>query len=193
MEFSCHVTGKTLPIDEMLRFCVSPAGELTPDIGNKLPGAHIWVSARKSCVAALENGSDWSVPTDLPLRVAVLLAARARNMLGLARAAGKIVLGFAKVDAALSGGRAAMLISAYDGARDGRAKLARKAKAAGVPVMELFSAEELGLAMGRQDVIHSAVVEVNWAIKIDEATRRWQVYMGTEPDAQTEWTEVRKR
>ena len=193
MEFACHITGKTLPADEMLRFCVSPVGELTPDIGNKLPGAHIWVSARKPCVAALQNGSDWRVPEDLPCQVAGLLGARAQNMLGLARAAGKIVLGFAKVDAALSGGRVAMLVSAYDGARTGRAKLARKAQAAGVPIMEFFSAEELGLAMGRQDVIHSAVIEAHWAVKIDAATRRWQVYIGTTPDVQTEWTEVRKR
>ena len=97
------------------------------------------------------------------------------------------------MDAALSGGRAAMLVSAYDGARTGRAKLARKAQAAGVPIMEFFSAEELGLAMGRQDVIHSAVIEAHWAVKIDAATRRWQVYIGTTPDVQTEWTEVRKR
>ena len=185
MEFACHVTGKTLPAHELLRFCVSPAGELTPDIGNKLPGAHIWVSAHKPCVAALQNGPDWRVPENLPCQVAGLLRARARNMLGLARAAGKIVLGFAKVDAALSAGRATMLVSACDGARDGRAKLARKAQASGVPVMEFFSAEDLGLAMGRQDVIHSAVTEAHWAAKIDEATRRWQIYIGTAPSEQS--------
>jgi ribosomal protein L7Ae-like RNA K-turn-binding protein len=185
MEFACHVTGKTLPAHDLLRFCVSPAGELTPDIGNKLPGAHIWVSARQTCVAALQNSADWHVPEDLPCQVAALLGARARNMLGLARAAGKIVLGFAKVEAALSGGRAAMLVSAHDGAQDGRAKLARKAQAAGVPVLEVFSADELGLAMGRQDVIHSAVTEAQWAAKIDAATRRWQVYIGTVPSEQS--------
>lgn len=184
MEFACHVTGKTLPANELLRFCVSPDRELTLDIGNKLPGTHIWVSARKPCVAALQNSPEWHVPEDLSCRVAGLLSARAGNMLGLARAAGKIVLGFAKVDAALSSGRATMLVSACDGARDGRAKLARKAQAAGVPVMEFFSAEELGLAMGRQDVIHSAVTEAQWATKIDEAAHRWQVYIGTVPSGQ---------
>ena len=84
----------------------------------------------------MQNGPN-GVFRDLSCQVAGLWA-RARNMLGLARAAGKIVLGFAKVDAALSGGRATMLVSACDGARDGRAKLARKAQAAGVPVMEFF-------------------------------------------------------
>ena len=88
------------------------------------------------------------------------------------------------MDAALSGGRATMVVSACDGARDGRAKLARKAQAAAVPVVELFSAEELGLAMGRQDVIHSAVIEAQWAAKIDVAAHRWQVYIGTVPSGQ---------
>ena len=50
-------------------------------------------------------------------------------MLGLARAAGKIVLGFAKVDAALSAGRAKMLCFSMRWRPDGRAKLARKAQA----------------------------------------------------------------
>ena len=77
-----------------------------------------------------------------------------------------------------------MLVSACDGAHDGRAKLARKAQAVGVPILEFFSADELGLAMGRQDVIHSAVTEAQWAAKIDEAASRWQVYIGTAPDGQ---------
>jgi hypothetical protein len=54
-----------------------------------------------------------------------------------------------------------------------------------VPVLEVFSADELGLAMGRQDVIHSAVTEAQWAAKIDAATRRWQVYIGTAPSEQS--------
>ncbi|MED5566183.1 MAG: hypothetical protein VX538_06455, partial [Pseudomonadota bacterium] len=70
------------------------------------------------------------------------------------------------------------------GARDGRAKLARKAQAVGVPVVELFSTKELGLAMGRQDVIHSAVIDAQWAAKIDAAAHRWQVYIGTVPSGQ---------
>ena len=137
MEFACRVTGKTLPAHELLRFCVSPAGELTPDIGNKLPGAHIWVSAHKPCVAALQNGPDWRF-REFAVSGCRTSARAGTKYAGSARAAGKIVLGFAKVDAALSAGRATMLVSACDGARDGRAKLARKAQAAGVPVMEFF-------------------------------------------------------
>ena len=184
MELACHVTGKTHPAAELLRFGISPAGELTPDLAQKLPGEAIWVTARQSCVAALQDSAEWRVPPNLAEQVGGLLAGRARNMLGLARGAGKIVLGFAKVDAALSGGRATMLVSACDGAHDGRAKLARKAQAVGVPILEFFSADELGLAMGRQDVIHSAVTEAQWAAKIDEAASRWQVYIGTAPDGQ---------
>jgi ribosomal protein L7Ae-like RNA K-turn-binding protein len=66
------------------------------------------------------------------------------------------VTGFEKVRARLESGRASVLIEAADGAEDGRRKL--RAKAFGdVTVAAVLSRNELGLALGRENVVHAAV------------------------------------
>jgi hypothetical protein len=69
-------------------------------------------------------------------------------------------LGFEKVAASISSGRAALLIEAADGADDGRRKMlqvCRRAQLAGLAsprLIGLFNSEELGLALGLGNVIH---------------------------------------
>jgi hypothetical protein len=64
-------------------------------------------------------------------------------------------MGFAKVEAALAAGKVGVLAAAADGAADGRAKL--RALASGLPLVELFTAAELGAAFGREHIVHAAL------------------------------------
>ena len=43
----CAVTREVRPIGELIRFVVSPQGEVIPDLKRKLPGRGLWVSARR--------------------------------------------------------------------------------------------------------------------------------------------------
>ena len=98
------------------------------------------------------------VPSGLAELVESLLKKRLLAGLGLAQRAGELTSGFEKVSAAILSGRAAWLIEASDGAEDGRRKLLRLARRQPRPP-QLFGAagaEELGLALGRQNVIHTA-------------------------------------
>src|SRR5258707_3620209 len=47
----CAVTRQVRPIDELIRFVVSPSGEVIPDLKRKLPGRGLWVSASRQAVA----------------------------------------------------------------------------------------------------------------------------------------------
>jgi hypothetical protein len=78
--------------------------------------------------------------------------------LGLARKAGALVCGFEKVLESVRAGRAAVLIEASDGAADGRRKLlGAAAKALPRPlIVGMFTCEDLSLALGAENVIHSA-------------------------------------
>ena len=78
--------------------------------------------------------------------------------LGLARRSGELTSGFEKVQAAIGAGRAAWLIEASDGAADGRRKLLAQArKQSRTPgVVGVFPSTELGLALGLENVIHTA-------------------------------------
>jgi hypothetical protein len=89
-----------------------------------------------------------------------MLAARMLGDIGLARRSGALIQGFENVVRGLEGANPpAALIEASDGAADGKRKLFGAAYARGLelPVIECLTADELGLALGRQNVIHAAL------------------------------------
>ena len=102
------------------------------------------------------------VPDDLVERIESLIKRRLADAISLARKAGLLVAGFAKVDELIDLGQAVLLVHAADAGGDGVAKLDRKFRALRGPaagaeaiVRELTSAE-LSLAIGRSNVVHAA-------------------------------------
>ncbi|NFV81531.1 RNA-binding protein [Magnetospirillum aberrantis] len=159
----CIATGQVRPKEELLRFVVSPAGEVVPDLERRLPGRGIWLSARRDVVNTAVSKRLFAkaarravtVPDDLADRVGVLLGRRCLEVLSLARRAGQALCGFEKVKAELKAGRVAVLVEARDAAEDGKNKI--RALASGVPVVELFDAVELGEPFGRDQSVHAAL------------------------------------
>lgn len=160
------VSGEVRPRETMIRFVAGPDGWVIPDLAGRLPGRGLWVAADRSSVETAARRGLFSraaratlrADPDLADQVERLLLRRLLEGLGLARRAGELVFGFEKVLAALSGGRAAWLIEALDGAVDGRRKIlgaARKASPA-PGLAGLWTGEELSLALGGENVIHSA-------------------------------------
>ncbi|HZB93727.1 MAG TPA: RNA-binding protein [Stellaceae bacterium] len=162
-ERRCLASGAVRPKVELLRFVLAPDGRVVPDIAGKLPGRGLWLTARRDIVATAVTKRLFAraarqpviVDEDLAERVEALLAERCRDQIGLARRAGQAVMGFAKVEATLAQGRAAVLLAAADGAADGRAKL--RALAPTLPLIEQLSGRELGAAFGREHVVHAAL------------------------------------
>lgn len=150
----------------LIRFVADPTGAIVPDLARRLPGRGVWVASERAAVeTAARKGlfaralrAPASAGEDLAQRTADLLRARALAGLGLARKAGALTWGFSKVISALEAGRAAWLVEASDGADDGRRKLLGAARrGAGRPrVLGAFSCDELGLALGADNVIHLA-------------------------------------
>lgn len=142
-----------------------PAGEVVPDIREKLPGRGVWVTASRDKVdeAVAKDAlsrrfkAKTSAPPDLSNQVERLLADQALGLLGMAQKAGLITTGFDKVRDAVRKSRPAWLIEAADGAEDGRRKVYSLAKAL-YTEMEIaggFTSAELGMALGRSGVIHA--------------------------------------
>ena len=175
----CRVSGIEADTANMLRFVVAPDGVVTPDLAEKLPGDSFWVLNQYRLVAQLEDQDGLNVPQALADQVAVLLEKRALSLMGLARKAGKIVLGFTKVDAALKNQRVAMLLAAHDGAENGRKQLSSRADARHLTVIEAFSVEQLCLAFGGANVIHAAVTDGDWAQRIQQQANRLSAYLGS--------------
>jgi hypothetical protein len=78
----------------------------------------------------------------------------------MANKAGRVVTGFGKVEAALGKSGAVAMIHAHDGKADGKRKLGQAARRSGVEVrvIEVFSSGQLDLALGRENVVHAALL-----------------------------------
>ena len=162
-ERRCVATGKSGPTEGLVRFVLGPDGSVVPDLAGRLPGRGVWVTARRDLVtlAARKNlfARSLKAPAraaaDLADQVEAGLARRLIEALGLARKAGLAVAGFEKVKARLRRGPVAALVEARDGAESGKARL--RPLAAGAARIACLDADELGLAFGRDSVIHAAL------------------------------------
>lgn len=103
-----------------------------------------------------------------------LLVRRCLDQLGLARREGALASGFEKALAQVRAGRAAWLVEASDGSADGRRKLLAAAERAAPPprVCGAFSAEQLGLATGGENVIHVCLLAGRRAERWTEEVER---------------------
>lgn len=184
MERRCVVTGRHYPRARMIRFVKGPDGRIVADLDERLPGRGLWVLARREVLEQTAGGRHFAralkgpvdVPDDLPRQVESGLAARAVNLIGLARRAGAAVAGFEKTRAALKGGAAHLLIAASDAAEDGRSKLA--ALAADLVPATGLDASELGAVFGRDAVVHVAVTDARFAGRIARALDRLEGIRG---------------
>ena len=167
-ERRCIVTGEIMPDQRLIRFVLAPDGEVVPDVAAKLPGRGLWVTATRVAIgAAVEKKlfaraakASANASPDLAERAEKALVARMSGDLGLARRSGALVLGFDNVLRALESPKAPnLLIDASDGAADGKRKLYNAAHARGVKpqLITCLSSAELGLALGRENVIHAAL------------------------------------
>ncbi|WP_213775678.1 RNA-binding protein [Bradyrhizobium sp. dw_78] len=174
----CVLTRQVRPIDELIRFVVSPSGEVVPDLKRKLPGRGLWVSASRQAVAEAVRRNQFSkgfkrdirVTPALPADTEILLVRSAVDALAMAAKAGQVISGFSKVEAALEQRQAQApvraLIHASDGAADGIRKLdALAGRNDGInddsrefSIITALTSEQLDLALGRSNVIHAALL-----------------------------------
>jgi uncharacterized protein len=189
------VLGEAVDEARLIRFVAGPDGAVVPDLARKLPGRGIWVGAdRDSVVTAAKKGlfsraakAKLTVAPDLADQVETLLARRVLDGLGLARKAGGIISGYEKVVAALATGKVAWLIEASDGAEDGRRKILAAARRAPIAprLLGAFNSDELGLALGGENVIHTALLAGRG---IDRWTQDVERLSGFRPLSPPEWS-----
>lgn len=162
---TCIAGGGENPPAGLIRFCLSPEGAVTPDLGARLGGRGAWVSADR---AALERAMTKGLfarafkraveaPPGLAATVETGLERRTLDALGLARRTGEAVAGFDQVKGALTKGNVAVLIAAADAGADGQGKLRRIAR--GLPRLVGFPSSVLSTALGKPGVIHAALIK----------------------------------
>ena len=161
-ERRCIVTRETGPKSGLIRFVVDGENRIVPDLAEKLPGRGIWVSADAKALETARAKNHFSkaakqavtVSEDLPEQVETLLVRRMTDTLSLARKAGQAVAGYEKVRDWLDKEEAAALLQAFDGSEGSKKKLRSPGKGT---YIDCLSANELGVAFGREIVVHAAL------------------------------------
>lgn len=176
-ERRCIVTRDAEPRTGLIRFVVGPDGLVVPDLAEKLPGRGIWVSAdratldeavKKKLFAKVAR-ADVMVTDGLVDLIERGLTARVIHLISLSRKAGSAVCGYEKVKGWLIDGRARVLMQASDGSERGKSKLSTPE---GGRWFGHLTGQELGLAFGRENVIHGALASGGLSTKVvDDAAR----------------------
>ena len=173
------VTHQAMDESRLIRFVAGPDGVVVPDLGRKLPGRGMWVEASRASVDAAVKKNLFSRSAKAPLRPAAdmsdtldgLLTRRCLDQLGLARREGVLISGFEKSAAAIRSGKAAWLVEAHDGAADGRGKLLALARHQTTRVCGVFGADDLSLALGLENAIHTVLLHGGradrWTLEVE--------------------------
>ncbi len=173
------MTGETSPKAGLVRFVVGPDDKVYPDVAGKLPGRGLYVSADRG---ALETAlakrmfvkaarRPVTVPDDLIGLIDAALLKRVQEAIAMARKAGRAIAGYEKVKIILDREEAQVLLQACDGSERGKGKLSTPQ---GGRWIGFLTADELGLAFGRDRVIHAAVAAGTLARRIVEEAARLQ-------------------
>lgn len=178
----CIATGRTGPREELIRFVAGPDGVLVPDLAARLPGRGAWVTSERAALAKAVDKSLFSraleakvtIPEGLVDTTENLLIKRSVDALALARKAGRAVCGFERCREALQGGDVTVLISAIDAAEGGKGKL--RGIDDGAMQVSALSSEELGLAFGRDAVIHAALMSGGVSVRALVDLKRVDVF-----------------
>ncbi len=176
-ERKCLATGEVQPKFGLIRFVVGPDNTVYPDLMNKLPGRGMYVSADKTALEhAIQKGmfargakQQVTIPQGFVADIEQKLARRVVDLISLARKSGTAVSGYEKVKDWLIKDYADVLIQSSDGSERGKSKLSTPQD--GVFIGWLTS-DELGMAFGKQTVIHCALATGGLTQRVvDEAQR----------------------
>jgi predicted RNA-binding protein YlxR (DUF448 family) len=193
----CALTRAEKPVAELIRFVLGPDDVLVPDTEAKAEGRGVWLSLNRDLVAeavkkkvfARSLKCEVKLPDDLPALTQLRLEQRYLSALSMARKAGQITFGATKVRGLIDTGALIALITATDAAEDGRSKMVGPLKALhyaaaeqgiegfSVPHFELLTSEQMGLALGLENVIHAALTRGAAAQSAMEKARRLALFL----------------
>jgi predicted RNA-binding protein YlxR (DUF448 family) len=195
-ERKCILSGGHGARDNLIRLALGPDGSIAPDVRAKAPGRGAWIGvARQAVEAAQAKGklkgalarafktNDLSIPDDLGEKIEDALRQAVLDRLGLEARAGKLITGSDKVETAARRGEVHLLIHASDAGEDGRRKLDQAWRVGeGGSQGVVFPAERpiLSLALGRQNVVHVAIVDRAAATRVRHAIDRWRAFIATD-------------
>jgi len=207
-ERKCVLSGDVRGRDEMLRLAISPAGpdgisQVLPDALARAPGRGAWIGVPrteleealakgrlKAALARAFKDGRFDIPEDLGERAENALQRAFLERLGLEMRAGKLILGSDRIAEQARMGRVAWLGHAADASDDGARKLDQAYRVgldeegSGKGGLRLpLDRAALSVALGRDNVVHLALADMESAERVSAPLRRLLHFTGAVPAA----------
>ena len=186
----CALTGKLLTREKPIRFVIGPDNTVIADLSEELPGEGIrLLGYRGTLEASIRDGSfkelfdkkwldgDPVISASFLDKIESQLMDKVLGLIGLARRAGSVLNGFAKVEGSLKSGKCKLLLTASDGAEDGRMKMTRLAEAVECQQVTILPSARLSMALGQTNVIHAGIIGSGWAERLNASIDRLSLYV----------------
>lgn len=164
-ERKCIVTRKPCKKEEALRFTSDSSGLIFIDLAEKLPGRGYWLQAKRDVLEQAVKQDIFSkaikgkavLPENFVECVENLLSQRLIQTIALARKAGVAIGGYEKVKACLMKKDVSVVFTASDAAANSLSKI-KGHIAKETFCTNILSKSELGIAFGREIVIHAVIL-----------------------------------
>ena len=195
-ERKCILSGEHGARDGLIRLALGTDGEVLPDVRARAPGRGAWIGVdRKTLETAQAKGrlrgallrafktDRVAIPEDLGQRTEDALRQAVLDRLGLEARAGNLLTGAEKIETAARRGEVHLLIHAADAGADGSGRLDQAWRVSGgQPQGLVFPGERtiLSLALGRQNVVHIAIVDAAAAARVVSVLQRWRAFIGAD-------------
>lgn len=195
-ERKCILSGEHGAREGLIRLALSPEGEVLPDVRAKAPGRGAWIGVDRETLEAARakgrlrgalarafKGAPLAIPEDLGERIEAALRQAALDRLGLEARSGTLLTGSERIENAARKGEVHLLLHAADAGEDGNRKLDQAWRVGEGRAQGLVIPAEraiLSLALGRQNVVHIAIIDRAAAARVEHALGRWRAFIGSE-------------
>ena len=201
-ERTCVLTRVHGTRNSLIRLALGPDGQVAPDVRARAPGRGAWIGVTQATLGtALAKGKlkgalarafktgELVIPADLPERTEAALRQTLVDRLGLEARSGTLLTGSDKIEEAARRGNVHLLLHASDAGTDGNRKLDQAWRVGSdeeggdrrglvLPLDRLI----LSVALGRENVVHIALIDSAAAGRVSHALDRWLGFIG--PDCE---------
>jgi uncharacterized protein len=197
-ERRCILSGDRASPGSLIRLAIGPDGQVLPDVRARAPGRGAWLGVSraeletaqgkgklKGALARAFKGEALSIPDDLAARIDEALSRDLLDRLGLEARAATLITGSDKIDMAARKGTVRLLLHAADARSDGMRKLdqawrvGQDREGSDLAGLRLpVDRQALSMALGRDNVVHIAMIDARAAERVRSLLDRWQSYLG---------------
>jgi len=186
---SCLACRETRDRDRLIRFVLSPQGEVVPDLDAKLPGRGAYTCNNAACLAAAVKQRQFSrafkrevtvpPPDQMTGLVSRLLLERVMGFIALANKAGKLIAGGSLVGDALKGkNKPGLVLVAQDISEAIGEKIAAQAAGNGVACHRILTKDDFGALLGKAPRSAVAVKASGFVAQLVKNIERHRNFLG---------------